>query len=93
MGAPVGNKNAVGQQDSEKPFREALNRAIKQEDGRRVRAAAEMLLDKASDGEPWAIKELADRVDGKVAQQIVGSGTDGEFVTKMIVELITPDGS
>lgn len=93
MGAPVGNKNAIGQQDTEKPFREALNRAIKQDSSKRVRAAAEMLLDKASEGEAWAIKELADRVDGKVAQQITGSGQGGEFITKMIVELVNPSGS
>lgn len=88
MAAPIGNKNAVGKQDAERPFREALTRAIKQENGKRVREAAEMLLDKAAEGEPWAIKELADRVDGKVAQQIIGSGAEGEFVTKMIVELV-----
>lgn len=93
MGAPVGNKNAIGIQDSEKPFREALNRAIKQENGKRIRQSAEMLLDKAAEGEPWAIKELADRIDGKVAQQVIGSGKEGEFITKMIVELIEPNGS
>jgi hypothetical protein len=70
VGAPIGNKNAIGQQDTERPFREALNRAIKQDDGKRIRSAAEKLLDLAADGEQWAVKELADRVDGKASQQV-----------------------
>ena len=50
MGAPVGNKNAVGSQETERPFRDALRRAIAQEDGKRLRAAAERLLDLAAMG-------------------------------------------
>lgn len=53
----------------DKPFLEALNRAIKQEDGKRLRAAAEKLLDAASNGEAWAIAMLSDRTDGKPTQQ------------------------
>lgn len=62
MGAPIGNTNAAG---TEKPFRDAITRACKQEDGKRLRRAAELLLDLAAQGESWAIKELADRLDGK----------------------------
>jgi hypothetical protein len=47
-----------------------LERAIKAEDGKRLRDAAEKLLTKAAEGEPWAIKELGDRLDGKARQQI-----------------------
>lgn len=50
----------------------ALRRAITQEDGARLRKAAESLLDQAAAGEAWAIKELADRLDGKAPQAIVG---------------------
>lgn len=56
-----------------KRFYAALDRAIAADDGKRLRAAAERLLDEAVNGEAWAIKELADRLDGKVAQEIVGS--------------------
>jgi len=93
VGAPIGNKNAIGQQDTERPFREALRRAITQDDGKRIRATAEKLLDLAAEGEAWAVKELADRVDGKVSQQITGPGADGEFITKMVVEFVGTDGS
>ncbi len=45
-------------------FDGALRRAIAQDDGKRLRAAAEQLLNAAAEGEPWAINTLADRLDG-----------------------------
>lgn len=56
----------------EKKFFAALSRAIIQEDGKRVREAAEQLLTLAAAGEAWAIKELRDTLDGKPAQTIAG---------------------
>jgi hypothetical protein len=67
-GAPVGNTNAA----KGKVWNDALRRAIAQDDGKRVRAAVERLLDLAQEGEPWAIKELADRLDGKPTQTVGG---------------------
>ncbi len=54
----------------EQKFRNALDRAIAQDDGHRLRMAAEKLLDMASEGIAWAIGMLADRVDGKADQNI-----------------------
>lgn len=65
-GAPQGNNNA----GRNKPFWRAIDRAIVQDDGKRLREAAEKLLDLAAQGEQWAVKELADRLDGKAAQAI-----------------------
>jgi len=65
MGAPEGNINWKG-----KVWNDALRRAIVQDDGLRLRKAAEKLLDKAADGEAWAVKEIADRLDGKAAQDV-----------------------
>lgn len=59
-----------------KRFFAALERACVQEDGKRLRAAAEKLLDCAQAGEPWAIQMLADRFDGKPAQQLALTGAD-----------------
>lgn len=71
MGAPRGNKNAAGSdQTAPKPFLDAITRACKQEDGKRLRQAAEKLLNLAAEGEPWAIRELADRVDGKAVATV-----------------------
>lgn len=58
----------------EKRFLNALERAIAQDDSKRLRDAAEKLLDFAAAGEAWAVKELADRLDGKPAQAVEHSG-------------------
>jgi len=59
-----------------KPFREALDRAIKAasegSDGLSLDDIAKALLMKAKSGDVPAIKELAERYDGKVAQAIIG---------------------
>jgi len=44
---------------------DALHRAIDDDSGARLTRAAEALLDRAAGGEHWAIKELADRLDGR----------------------------
>lgn len=54
----------------EKQFLAALERAVKQDEGKKLRKAADMLLDSAANGEPWAIQQLADRLDGKPTQQV-----------------------
>jgi hypothetical protein len=51
-------------------FDGALKRAIAQDDGVRLREAAEKLLTLAASGEAWALKELADRLDGKAQQNV-----------------------
>lgn len=53
----------------EQKFSAALHRAIVQDNGERLRKAAEKLLDLAAEGEAWAIGMLADRLDGKPAQE------------------------
>ena len=71
MGAPVGNVNAL----KNKPFADALARAIAQDDGVRLRAIAEKLLNMAADGDLGAMKELFDRTDGK--STMILAGPDG----------------
>jgi hypothetical protein len=60
-GAPIGNSNA----HKGKTWNDALRRAIASDQGARVLKAANRLLDEAANGQSWAIKELADRLDGK----------------------------
>src|SRR6476469_247822 len=56
----------------------------------RLRKVAEMLVKQALKGEAWAIKELADRVDGKVPQaQIIQGDEDGGRV-RYIAEMPVP---
>lgn len=62
-----GNPNGMRR---EQPFRNALDRAIAQDDGKRIRKAAEQLLSQAAKGTPWALNMLADRLDGKADQSV-----------------------
>ena len=73
----------------EKRFYSTLNRAIAQEDGRRLRNAVEKLLDLASEGVPWAVQMLADRMDGKPTQQLDHGNADGKA---FVVQFDSPDG-
>lgn len=77
-GAPEGNKNAV----KNRPWAEAINRALLAEDGKKLRALADKLIDKALEGDVTALKEVGDRVDGKAAQAIVGAD-GGDLVVKI----------
>lgn len=69
-GAPKGNTNAA----KSGMWRQTLDRAIAQDDGKRLRRAAERLLTLAAKGEQWAVKELGDRLDGKCAQMMTLMG-------------------
>src|SRR5512139_3956208 len=75
---------------SVRPFMAALKRAILADDGKRIRKAAEALLDKAAEGEPWAIDMLANRTDGKPIQMTEISGPDGgPMQTGLMVRFVT----
>jgi HPt (histidine-containing phosphotransfer) domain-containing protein len=70
----------------------ALNRAIAQDDSKRLRDAAERLLDIAAAGEAWAIKELADRLDGKPHQSTSLENPDGtSLFTGITVNFVRPN--
>lgn len=75
MPAPEGNKNSTL---DKREFANAVRRLAVQEDGKRLRKVVESLYAKAEEGEVQAIKEIADRLDGKPAQQINHAGHDGE---------------
>ena len=86
MGAPFGNNNAT----KNKLWSDTLRRAIAQDRGDRVRQAAERLLDEAAKGEQWAIKELADRLDGKSVQSNSFKTNSESQVTEIIVNWAKP---
>lgn len=43
------------------------------EDGKKLRALAEKIIDKALEGDVAALKEIGDRMDGKPAQALTGA--------------------
>lgn len=85
-GAQPGNQNAT----KNKLWRSALDRAIAQDDGARLRSAAEKLLDLAAAGESWAVRELGDRLDGKSVQPIAGD-SDSPLTIKIIERVIVKE--
>ncbi|MBB5663246.1 hypothetical protein GGE68_001422 [Rhizobium leguminosarum] len=68
----AGNANSGRKQ--EKPFRDALRLelAAAEKSGRGLRVIARKLIEAAEEGKMDAIKEMADRIDGKVPQAIAG---------------------
>ena len=69
-GRPQGSLN------KDKPLRDALRMqlAAAGEDYQALRAIAQDFIDKASNGDVAAIKEIADRLDGRPARLVVVSG-------------------
>jgi hypothetical protein len=88
MARPLGSPN------KDKPFRDALRMelaALGEDDPKSLRGLARKLLDAASGGDNTlaAIKEVADRLDGKPAQAVIGGDEDDpEIKTYTRIELI-----
>jgi hypothetical protein len=77
-------------QQRDKPYREALRMelAAASEDMKKLREIARTHIEKAAAGDMQAIKELADRLDGKPAQMLEHSGPDSEPITKVVNEIV-----
>ena len=65
--------NPGGRSTNDKPLTDALRIAVNETDPvtkkRKLRVIAEKLVECAMGGEPWAVQQVADRLDGKPAQQ------------------------
>ena len=85
----------AGRPPKEKSFANMLNIAIAEateSGGTKLRAVADALIAKAIGGDVQAIKEVADRLDGKVPQGIAGDDENPiEFVHKIIREIVRPN--
>lgn len=84
----AGNANSGRRQ--EKPFRDALRMELAAlgDDSKALRAVARRMIDLAVIGEQWAVRELADRVDGKVAQAIIGGEETDPPIKITRIELV-----
>jgi hypothetical protein len=86
-GAPLGNSNAA----KGKMFYDQLRKIAVQEPTK-LREVAEGLFEAARAMEPWAVKELIDRLDGKAVQQTELSGADGApLLSGIQVTFVKPD--
>lgn len=89
--------NPRGQQ-RDKPYRDALRRAIAratsraEDDPHALDRIAEAHLSRCSTGDMAAIKELADRLDGKPAQAIIGGEEDDPAIQAVArIEIVAPN--
>ena len=82
-----GKSGNPGGRPKTKPFAEALRMELAEAgaDHKALRGIARRLIDKANEGDLAAIVELANRTDGKPAQQLNLADADGE---KLIVQLV-----
>lgn len=88
MGAPLGNQNNRKNQY----WSDALRKYITQ-NPTDLAEAAQALFNKAKEGDINAIREIGDRLEGKAVQRVEGSGDDGEFISKVLIEFIDADKS
>lgn len=90
IGAQPGNQNAV----KGKEFRQALKRVLARRSEvvtKGLEEVAEKLVDAALAGESWAVREIADRFDGKPAQAIIGGDADDPPIkVEGVVNLVRP---
>jgi hypothetical protein len=82
----------------DKLVRDAIIVALKREavdaDGmptRRLALIAEKLVEKAMAGDIHAIKEIADRVDGKATQPLAGDDNAPRLITRIERVIVKPD--
>ena len=71
-GAQVGNQNAA----KSRMFYDKLRLVLTREPHRLI-SIAEQLVSQAEEGQPWAIKEIIDRIDGKAIQATTIENADG----------------
>ena len=76
-GGQPGNNNAHRGLE----WRQAIKRALSHRSGKDYRsgldAVAKKFIEAAENGDPWALKEIGDRIDGKAPQSIDLSGEVG----------------
>lgn len=77
--AATDNKPVGGKPD--KLIRDALKAAIRQEPDK-LKRIAQKWLDKAEEGDMQAINSLADRIDGKAIQTVVGDSDYDPILVK-----------
>ncbi len=89
-----GNKNALGRGAWSDALRRAVARAAHakgQENYLIINRLADALVKAGSRGSVPALKEIGDRLDGKVVQEIRGAGENGELVTAVTVRVVHDD--
>lgn len=86
--------NTLGGKRKDRPWAEAVRKAayaIQEDDPdkrRRLEMLADALVLKAQSGDVSALKEVGDRIDGKVPQAVIGGDEDDAPIQVALVELV-----
>lgn len=86
MGAPVGNKNATKHKIWSLAIARAVEKRSRVERIEALDALAEKLLEQCDKGDVHALKELGDRLEGKVQQSVTVSGDGSNPVVFTAIE-------
>jgi hypothetical protein len=86
-------RKTPGNQWTDKAWRDAIRVAVLRahEDpkkGKRLAALADALVDAGLEGDVPALREIGDRLDGKVAQALEHTGKDGAPIPVALIELV-----
>lgn len=94
-GAPIGNQNARKAAEWRQALKWALenyeNKVSAIEKGQALKAVAMKCVDQAVEGDHDARQEIANRLDGKVPQAIIGGGEDDPPVRYEKIERVIVD--
>lgn len=83
-----------GAVNKDKPFRAAIVRALRiaDNDPEKLDKIAQALVEAATEGKMDAIREIADRLDGKPAQAIIGDDESDPIQLAVIRRIIVKPG-
>mgnify|MGYP003389918194 FL=1 len=87
-GAPSGNNNAGKNKIWTLAIQKALLKRSKGDQMAALVGLAEKLLAKCAKGDMTALKELGDRLEGKVPQAIEGTGENGELSVALTIRYV-----
>jgi hypothetical protein len=87
--APGESGNPAGRPKGSRPVTQQLIAALNenQGDATKLRRVVNALIGRACEGDVQAIKEILDRVDGKVPQPLAGA--DGEGPVSVLLQVIS----
>jgi len=87
MGFQQGNKLAAGSRKHQF-ISDVIKRAIKQDDGARVRQGIEKLLDLAATGDLPALTYIRDTIQGRPSQQLTFDAEDVPVITSIRMVIV-----